>query len=295
MASSDVLNTLSGGVGRRARSPFWVGAFAFLVVAAVVGVALMSAVAIGVLATLRVTYTTSIDRAANVVSSTERKLADPSLRLQTVTALTPGVLPSEASTRPSTPAEASGAALLQGSPSSSETPQPPSTATAPAAAEDAPSAAGPPADETSGAALTRLIEAQSPPPTVPSDDGDEGRATATSPASTPSTGSGAVASPASPTDATPSAESSAGDVAASAGAPETDEIGRLATAPLPIAVTAAALSHLRHALKRRAQARAIKHTVHKPATHTAPQDANFRPFDPFQPAAATASQHQRTW
>jgi len=73
-----------------------------------------------------------------------------------------------------------------------------------------------------------------------------------------------------------------------------DEIGRLATAPLPTAVTAAALSHLRDALKRHAQLRAIKRTVHKPAPPRAVsldanfrQDANFRRFDPFQPAHAS--------
>jgi hypothetical protein len=62
-------------------------------------------------------------------------------------------------------------------------------------------------------------------------------------------------------------------------------------------VTAAALSHLRHALKRRTQSRAIKHTVHKPApprSRTALQNNNYRPFDPFQPVTPTAgtSVHQ---
>jgi hypothetical protein len=81
-------------------------------------------------------------------------------------------------------------------------------------------------------------------------------------------------------------------------ASETDEIGLLATAPLPVADTAAALSHLRHALKRRTQARTIKHTVHKPAPRTALQSNNYRPFDPFQPATPPvtgASTRQKTW
>ena len=84
VATSDVLNALNDGVGRLSRRPLWVGAFAFLLLTAVGTVALMS-VAIGVLATLRVAYTTSIDRVSHVASTTDQRLTDRQSRPQTVT------------------------------------------------------------------------------------------------------------------------------------------------------------------------------------------------------------------
>jgi hypothetical protein len=301
VATSDVLNALNGGVGRPSRRPLWVGAIAFLLLTAVGAVALMS-VAIGVLATLRVAYSTSIDRVSNVASTTDQRLTDRQSRPQTVTPVSPAALPNDALGR------------LAGTATTGTTDVPgvlprrdlPSSETAqPAAAEAAPASSR--SDEASaGSNLTDLTEAQSPPtaPVARPDSGDERHPAgpSVSPAPPPAAESGAAVSSAQTGEAapaTPSAGSPAtADTASNSGAPEIDEIGRLATAPLPAADTAAALSHLRHVLKRRTQARTIKHTVHKPAPRTALQNNNYRPFDPFQPttpsATATATR-QKTW
>lgn len=295
MATSDVVNALNEGVGRLSRRPLWVGAIAFLLLTAVGTVALMS-VAIGVLATLRVAYTTSIDRGSHVASPTDQRLTDRQARPQTVTPISPVVLPNEARGPGTTGVSG---ALPRSDLPSSETAQP-------AAAEVAPASSR--SDEAPArSTLTDLIEAQSPPnaPVIArSDNGEDGHPTGlpASPAARPAAASGEVASSASTGEAapsTPSAGSSpAADMASNSVASETDEIGRLATAPLPVADTAAALSHLRHVLKRRTQARTIKHTVHKPAPRTALQNNNYRPFDPFQPATppvAGTSTRQKTW
>jgi hypothetical protein len=290
-----VLNALNDGVGRLSRRPLWVGAFAFLLLTAVGTVALMS-VAIGVLATLRVAYTTSIDRVSHVASTTDQRLTDRQSRPQTVTPISPVVLPNE-TLGPGT-AGASSASRRSDLPAA-ETAQP-------AAAEAA--SASPRSDEAPGkSTLNDLIEAQSPPnaPVIArSDNGEDGHPArpSASPAAPPAAESGGLASSTSTGESAPSTPSAgslpAADIASNSGAPETDEIGRLATAPLPVADTAAALSHLPHVLKRRTQARTIKHTVHKPAPRTALQNNNYRPFDPFQPAtppAASASTRQKTW
>jgi hypothetical protein len=294
VATSDALNALNDGVGRLSRRPLWVGAFAFLLLTAVGTVALMS-VAIGVLATLRVAYTTSIDRLSHVASTTDQRLTDRQ-RPQTVTPISPVVLPNDA-LGPGT-SGVSGALPRSDLPPS-ETAQPAAAATASASSrsDEAPARS----------TLTDLIEAQSPPnaPAIArSGSGDDGHPAgpSASPTAPPVPDSGVVASPASAGEVGPSTPSAgsppAADIASNSGAPETDEIGRLATAPLAVADTAAALSHLRHALKRRTQARTIKHTVHKPPPRTALQNNNYRPFDPFQPAtppAAGASTRQKTW
>jgi hypothetical protein len=302
VASSEVLNSLNGGIGRRARRPFWVGAFAFLVLTAVVAVALVS-VAIAVLATLRVAYTTSIDRVPNVTSSTDQRLTDRQSLPQTVAPSAPVVLPSEGSGRPLATTDRSVSTTPGSDLSPAETSQPAASAIVNPPVPD-PSASARPVEDAAQSTLTSLIETQSPPPPAAmarSDGGDEGQpiGPAAAPAAPVPAGSGAVASAAPPSEPASSVVApQADDIAATSETPETDEIGRLATEPLPIAVTAAALSHLRHVLKRRAQARAIKHTVHKPAPRPAPQANNFRPFDPFQPAAPSAaavSARQRTW
>jgi hypothetical protein len=295
VATSDVLNALNGGVGRLSRRPLWVGAFAFLLLTAVGAVALMS-VAIGALATLRVAYTTSIDRLSNV-TTTDQRLSDRQSRPQTMTPLSPVAMPNEAAGHPSGATDLSGPTLPRSDLAPSETPQP--------AAPDPSSASSRSNEDPARSALTDLIEAQSSPiapVTIRSDGGDEVHSSepSASPGLLPAAPSGAVAS----SDSAEQAAAAAGsprvpDIASTSAPPEADELGRLATAPLPDAVTAAALSHLRHALKRRTQARTIKHTVlHKPAPRTALQNNNYRPFDPFQPAtppAAGASTHQKTW
>jgi hypothetical protein len=303
VATSDVLNALNDGVGRLSRRPLWVGVLAFLVFTAVGVVALMS-VAIGVLATLRVAYTTSIDRVANVTPSTDQRLTDRPSRPQSVTPLSPVVLPREAPARPEGGTDLSGATLPRNDLSSPETAQP--AAGAPVPSPGAATASARPVEDPARSALTALIEAQSPPnpPTrVASDSDNAGRPIGPT-ASPAAAESGTAASVASASEAAPADPSTApplvADIASTSGAPESDEIGRLATAPLPIEVTAAALSHLRHALKRRTQSRAIKHTVHKPApppSRTALQNNNYRPFDPFQPVtpAAGTSGRQNSW
>jgi hypothetical protein len=300
VATSDVLNALNGGVGRLSRRPLWLGALAFLLFTAVGVVALMS-VAIGVLATLRVAYTTSIDRVAKVTPATDQRLTDRPSLPQTVTPLSPVVLPLPA--RPEGATDPSGGTSPRSDPSSPETAQPPASAIV--TSPDASTTRARPAEDPARSALTELIEAQSPPtpPAKAAPDGDDtGRPigpTAARAAGEP----GAAASAASASEGAPAASSTgsppATDVASTS--PETDEIGRMATAPLPIEVTAAALSHLRHALKRRTQVRAIKHTVHKPTappSRAALQNNNYRPFDPFQPAtspAAATSARQNSW
>jgi hypothetical protein len=298
VATSDVLNALNDGVGRLARRPLWVGAFAFLLLTAVGAVALMS-VAIGVLATLRVAYTTSIDHVSHVASTTDQRLTDRQSRPQTVTPISPVVLPAEALARPTGTTDASGALPRSDLPSS-ETAQPVVAEAAPPSSQS---------DEAPArSTLTDLIEAQSPsnaPVIARTEGGDDGHPAGASASPAVPLESGVVAWSASAGEAARAAPppASAGsppvpDIALTSGAPETDEIGRLATAPLPAADTAAALSHLRHVLKRRAQARMIKHTVHKPAPRTALQNKNYRPFDPFQPAtppAAGASTRPKTW
>ena len=291
MATSDVLNALNDGVGRLSRRPLWVGAFAFLVLTAVGTVALMS-VAIGVLATLRVAYTTSIDRGSHVVSTTDQRLTDRQSPPPTATPISPVVLPNQA---PGPGTAAASRALPRSDLPSSETAQP--------AAAEATSANAQSDEAPARSTLTDLIEAQSPanaPVIARSGAGDH--PAGPSPAAPPAAESGVVASSAATGEAAPSTPSAgsppAADVASNSAAPETDEIGRLATAPLPVADTAAALSHLRHALKRRTQARTIKHTVHKPAPRTALQSNNYRPVDPFQPATLPvtgASTRQKTW
>ena len=293
MATSDVLNALNDGVGRLSRRPLWVGAFAFLVLTAVGTVALMS-VAIGVLATLRVAYTTSIDRGSHVVSTTDQRLTDRQSPPPTATPISPVVLPNQA---PGPGTAAASRALPRSDLPSSETAQP--------AAAEATSANAQSDEAPARSTLTDLIEAQSPanaPVIARSGAGDHPAGPSSSPAAPPAAESGVVASSAATGEAAPSTPSAgsppAADVASNSAAPETDEIGRLATAPLPVADTAAALSHLRHVLKRRTQARTIKHAVHKPAPRTALQNNNYRPFDPFQPAtppAAGTSARQKTW
>ena len=305
MATSDVLNALNGGVGRLSRRPLWVGVLAFLLFTAVGVVALMS-VAIGVLATLRVAYTTSIGRVSNVAPPTDQRLTDRASRSQTVMPISPVVLPHEVPARPEGAPELSGATLPRSELSSPETPQPAAGAPKP----DAATTSARPVEDPARSTLTELIEAQSPstpPARAASDSDNEGRPSGPT-ASPAGAASGAAAAAGSASEAAPAApvapsvgSAPTTDVASTSGAPETDEIGRLATAPLPIEVTAAALSHLRHALKRRSQARAIKHTVHKPApppSRAALQNNNYRPFDPFQPAtspAAATSARQNSW
>jgi hypothetical protein len=301
VATSHVLNALNGGVGRLSRRPLWVGALAFLLFTAVGLVALMS-IAIGVLATLRVAYTTSIDRVANVTPPTDQRLTDRPSR-QTVTPLSPVVLPHEVPARPEGTTDLSGATLPRNDLSSPETAQP--AASASVASPDVSMTSARPVEDPARSALTELIEAQSPPtsPTRASDGDNTGRPIG--PSASPAAAEAAAATSAAPaSEAAPAALSAgsppAADIASTSGTPETDEIGRLATAPLPIEVTAAALSHLRHALKRRSQARAIKHTVHKPApppSRAALQNNNYRPFDPFQPATSPAatSARQNSW
>lgn len=297
MATSDVLNALNGGVGRPSRRPLWVGAIAFLLLTAVGAVALMS-VAIGVLATLRVAYTTSIDRVADVASTSDQRLTDRQSRPSTVAV----VLPNDAlgrltGTAPTGMTDVSGVLPRSDSPSSE---------TAQAAAAEAAPASSRSDEAPAGSNLTDLTEAQSPPtaPVARPDSGGERRpagpsASPAPPAAAESGGAVSSAQTGEVAPATPSAGSPPTvDTASSSGTPETDEIGRLATAPLPAADTAAALSHLRHVLKRRTQARPIKHTVHKPAPRTALQTNNYRPFDPFQPttpSATGAATRQKTW
>ena len=122
VATSDVLNALNDGVGRLSRRPLWVGAFAFLLLTAVGAVALMS-VAIGVLATLRVAYTTSIDHVSHVSPTTDQRLTDRQSRPQIVTPISSVVLPTEALARPTGAADISGALPRRDLPSS-ETAQP---------------------------------------------------------------------------------------------------------------------------------------------------------------------------
>jgi len=293
VATSDVLNALNGGAGRLPRRPLWVGAFALLVLTAVGAVALMS-VAIGALATLRVAYTTSIDRISNVASTADQRLTDRPSRPQTVTPISPVAVPNDAVGHPSGATELSGPTLPRSDLPPSETMQ--STASARSSASSRSN------EDPARSALTDLIESQSPPiaaVTPRSDGGDEDHwsEASASPGLLPAAPSGEVASSVSAGQAAPSAGSPPPPDIAST--PETDELGRLATAPLPDAVTAAALSPLRHALKRRTQARTIKHpVVHKPAPRTALQNNNYRPFDPFQPAtssAAAAPARQKTW
>jgi len=296
VATSDVLNALNGGAGRLPRRPLWVGAFAFLLLTAVGAVALMS-VAIGALATLRVAYTTSIDRISNVASTTDQRLTDRQSRPQTMTPLSPVAVRNEAVGQPSGATELSGPPLPRSDLPPSETMQPAASAPSPVSSRSN--------EDPARSALTDLIEAQSSPiapVTARSDGGDEGHSSkaSASPGLLPAAPSGEVASSVSAAQAAPPAGSPpAPDIASTSGTSETDELGRLATAPLPDAVTAAALSDLRHALKRRTQARTIKHTVlHKPAPRTALQNNNYRPFDPFQPATppvAGASARQKTW
>jgi hypothetical protein len=305
VATSDVLNALNGGLGRLSRRPLWVGALAFLLFTAVGVVALMS-VAIGVLATLRVAYTTSIGRVSNVAPPTDQRLADRASRSQTVMPISPVVLPHVVPARAEGGTEPSSATLPRNDPTAPETPQPAAGATKP----DAATTSARPAEDPARSTLTELIEAQSqptPPARAASDSDNQGRPNGptVSPAGAASGATAAATSASDATPATPVAPSTASppatDVASTAGAPETDEIGRLATAPLPIEVTAAALSHLRRALKRRSQARAIKHTGHKPApppSRAAPQNNSYRPFDPFQPAApstAATTARQNSW
>jgi hypothetical protein len=303
VTTSDVLNALNGGVGRLSRRPLWVGALAFVLFTAVGLVALMS-VAIGVLATLRVAYTTSIDRVSNVTPSTDQRLTDHQSRPQIVTSISPVVLPAQVAPRPQGPTDPSGATLPRNDAPSPETAQPAAGVTV--GSPDVSTTSARPPEEPAKSTITDLIEAQSPPTppaAAPSASSNEGHPTGAA-ASSATPESGAAASSASASETAPAAPSvgspAAADIASTAG-PETDEIGQLATAPLPIAVTAAALSHLRHALKRRTQARAIKHPVHKPApppSRAALQNNNYRPFDPFQPAtpsAAATSARQRSW
>jgi hypothetical protein len=303
VATSDVLNALSGGVGRLSRRPFWVGAFAFLLFGAVGMVALMS-VAIGVLATLRVAYTTSIDRASNVTPPTDPRLADRQSRPQIVPPISPVALPHDVSVRPEVATDPADSTLSR-SDLSPETAQP--TASTPDSRPDASTTGVRPVEDPAKSTLTDLIEAQSsptPPATAALDGGNERHPN--EPTASPAAELGAPASSASASEAAPAAPSvgspPAAVVASASGSPETDEIGRLATAPLPIEVTAAAFSHLRHALKRRTQGHAIKHTVHKPApppsSRAALQNNSYRPFDPFQQptsSAAAASSHQKSW
>jgi hypothetical protein len=302
VATSDVLNALNGGVGRLSRRPLWVGALAFLLFTAVGVVGLMS-VAIGVLATLRVAYTTSIDRVANVTPPADQRLTERPSRPQTVTPLSPVVLPHEAPVHPEGAPDLSGTPLPRNELSSPQTAQP--AAGTLVTGPDASTTSTRPVEDPARSALTELIESQSPPtrPAKAASDGDNvGRPIGSTAA--PAAGeAGAAAAAASASEAAPAAPSngspSAADIASTSGAPDTDEIGRLATAPLPIEVTAAALAHLRHALKRRTQARVIKHTVHKPApppSRAALQNNNYRPFDPFQPATSPAtSARQNSW
>jgi len=304
VATSDVLNALNGGVGRLSRRPFWVGAFAFLLLSAVGMVALMS-VAIGVLATLRVAYTTSIDRLSNV-TPTDQRLAERQSRPQIVPPISPVVLPHDVSARPEVATDPGGSTLSRSDLSSPETAQPAASTTD--SRPDASTTGARPVEDPARSTLTDLIEAQSPPPppaTAALDGGNEGHPNGPT-ASPAAAETRAPASSASASEATPAAPSvgslPAADVASTSGAPETDEIGRLATAPLPIEVTAAAFSHLRHALKRRTQGHAIKHTVHKPvpppSSRAVLQNNNYRPFDPFQQptaSAAAASTHQKSW
>jgi hypothetical protein len=304
VATSDVLNALNDGVGRLSRRPFWVGAFAFLLFSAVGMVALMS-VAIGVLATLRVAYTTSIDRVSNVTPPTDQRLAERQSRPQIVPPISPVVLPHDVSARPEVATDPAGSTLSRSDLSSPETAQPAaSTDSKPGAS----TTAARPVEDPARSTLTDLIEAQSPPtpPATAALNGGNERHPNGSTASPAAAESGASASSSSASEPTPAAPSvgspRAADVASTSGSPETDEIGRLATAPLPIEVTAAAFSHLRHALRRRTQGHAIKHTVHKPApppsSRAALQNNNYRPFDPFQqptPSAAGASTHQKSW
>jgi len=305
VATSDVLNALNGGVGRLSRRPFWVGAFAFLLFSAVGMVALMS-VAIGVLATLRVAYTTSIDRVSNVTPPTDQRLAERQSRPQIVPPISPVVLPHDVSARPEVATDPAGSTLSRSDLSSPETAQPAASTTD--SRPDVSTTGARPVEDPARSTLTDLIEAQSPPtpPTAAALDGGNGRHPNGPTASPAAAQSGAPASSASASEATPAAPSvgspPAAHVASTSGSPETDEIGRLVTAPLPIEVTAAAFSHLRHALKRRTQGHAIKHTVHKPApppsSRAALQNNNYRPFDPFQqptPSAAAASTHQKSW
>jgi hypothetical protein len=304
VATSDVLNALSGGVGRLSRRPFWVGAFAFLLFSAVGMVALMS-VAIGVLATLRVAYTTSIDRSSNVTPPTDQRLADRQSRPQIVPPISPVVLPHDVSARPEVATDPADSTLSRSDLSSPETARPAASTTD--SRPDASTTGARPVADPARSPLTDLIEAQSPPTppaTAALDGGNERHPNV--PTASPAAELGAPASSASASEAAPAAPSvgspPAANVASTSGSPETDEIGRLATAPLPLEVTAAAFSHLRHALKRRAQGHAIKHTVHKPApppsSRAALQNNNYRPFDPFQQptsSAAAASTHQKSW
>jgi hypothetical protein len=207
-------------------------------------------VAIGVLATLRVAYTTSIDRGSHVVSTTDQRLTDRQSPPPTATPISPVVLPNEA---PGPGTAAASRALPRSDLPSSETTQP--------AAAEATSANAQSDEAPARSTLTDLIEAQSPanaPVIARSGAGDHPAGPSSSPAAPPAAESGVVATgEAAPS--TPSAGSPpAADVASNSAAPETDEIGRLATAPLPVADTAAALSHLRHVLKRRTQAHAIQ-------------------------------------
>jgi hypothetical protein len=266
-----VLNALNGGVGRRGRFPLWVGAFAFVVVTAVVTIGVMS-VAIGVLATLRVAYTTSIDRVSSVSSPTEQRLIDRQSP-QTATPIPSVVLRNEMPTH-AVAADHPGLTPAPVSASPAETTQPNSIAPVNLPPQDA---ARGRAVEALGSTMTGSIEGRVP--TARSDGG--GHAAETAAASPTAATAGPSAPPIQPPPSAGFAQRAEG--AATAAAPETDEIGRLATEPLPVAMTAAALSHLRHALKRRAQVRVVKHAAHKPAPRPVPQDVNFRPFDPFQP------------
>jgi hypothetical protein len=304
VATSDVLNALNDGVGRLSRRPFWVGAVAFVLFTAVGVVALMS-VAIGVLATLRVAYTTSIDRVSNVTPPADQRLTDRQSRPQTMTSISPVVLSHEVSARPQGATDLSAATLPRNDLPPPETPQPAAGVTV--GSPDVATTSARPVEEAAKPTITDLIEAQSPPtPPVaaPSNGSNESHPIEPVASSVPPA-SGAAASSVSASEAAPPAPSTGSpptaDIASTAGTPETDEIGQLATAPLPLAVTAAALSHLRHALKRRTQARAIKHATHKPApppSRATFQNNNYRPFDPFQPATASTaapSARQHSW
>ena len=291
VATSDVLNALNGGLGRLSRRPLWVGALAFILMTAVGTVGLMS-VAIGVLATLRVAYTTSIDRGSSVTSPPGQRLTARQSRPQAMTPISPVGLPSAGSARAPSATDLFDSTSPHSDLSSSEAVQ--------SGAAGGSSVSSRPEEDAARSTLTDLIAAQSPPTpaaTDPAGGGGENKPAAL-PASPAAAETGAVAPSASAREAAPVAGSPpAADIASSSGG-ETDEIGRLATAPLPIAETAAAMSHLRHALKRRAQARAIKHTVHKPAPRMTLQNNNYRPFDPFQPptpAVAATSPRPKTW
>jgi hypothetical protein len=298
VASGEMLNALAGSVTRRSRLPLWVGALAFVVVTAGAAIGLVS-VAIGVLATLRVAYTTAVERVPRATSATEQTLTDRRSVPPAAMAVAPVTPPGDPLAHPLV-------APVPGSPSVPRGSLSPPTAQPPVVAlpDDTLSAGKRPIENTGGS-----TEAPSPPAAAAAshEGGEEGGGSQTataalaagSPASlAPAAGAGASV-PRLGDNAPPPGSPPALEGAAAPGVPETDEIGRLANAPLPVAMTAAALSHPRHALKHRNQTRVVKHAaVHKPAPHTPAQNTNFRPFDPFQPVpppSTTTWTHQKTW